>query len=58
MNMLYLVATKTIGGKKPLLEQIKVKIIPDSESISLAFENEELDLIYGRDIISLDNYSI
>ncbi|CAM5703823.1 Nickel ABC transporter, nickel/metallophore periplasmic binding protein OS=Lysinibacillus sphaericus OX=1421 GN=LS41612_12280 PE=4 SV=1 [Lysinibacillus sphaericus] len=44
-------------GEKPLLEQIKVKIIPDSESISLAFENEELDLIYGRGIISLDNYS-
>ena len=44
-------------GEKPLVDQIKVKIIPDSESISLAFENEELDLIYGRGIISLDNYT-
>lgn len=44
-------------GEKPLVNQVKVKIIPDSESISLAFENEELDLIYGRGIISLDNYT-
>ncbi|MGN4125412.1 nickel ABC transporter substrate-binding protein [Lysinibacillus sphaericus] len=44
-------------GEKPLVDQVKVKIIPDSESISLAFENEELDVIYGRGIISLDNYS-
>jgi len=44
-------------GEKPLVDKIKVKIIPDSESMSLAFENEELDLIYGRGIISLDNYT-
>lgn len=44
-------------GEKPLVDKVKVKIIPDSESISLAFENEELDLIYGRGIISLDNYT-
>lgn len=44
-------------GEKPLVDQVKVKIIPDSESISLAFENEELDLIYGRGIVSLDNYT-
>ncbi|MGE7090412.1 nickel ABC transporter substrate-binding protein [Lysinibacillus sp. NPDC048646] len=44
-------------GEKPLVNQVKVKIIPDSESISLAFENEELDVIYGRGIISLDNYT-
>ncbi|XRD23380.1 ABC transporter substrate-binding protein [Lysinibacillus fusiformis] len=44
-------------GEKPLVDKIKVKIIPDSESLSLAFENEELDVIYGRGIISLDNYT-
>ncbi|MFF2177697.1 nickel ABC transporter substrate-binding protein [Lysinibacillus sp. NPDC058147] len=44
-------------GEKPLVDKVKVKIIPDSESMSLAFENEELDLIYGRGIISLDNYT-
>ena len=44
-------------GEKPVVDQVKVKIIPDSESISLAFENKELDLIYGRGIISLDNYT-
>lgn len=43
-------------GKKPALEQVTVKIIPDSETRVLAFENNELDLIYGSDEISLDSF--
>ncbi|MED3931681.1 nickel ABC transporter substrate-binding protein [Priestia megaterium] len=44
-------------GEKPKVDEVKIKIIPDSESIALAFENQELDLIYGRGIVSLDNYT-
>jgi nickel transport system substrate-binding protein len=43
-------------GKKPALEQITVKIIPDSETRVLAFERNEIDLIYGSDEISLDMF--
>lgn len=43
-------------GEKPKVDQIKVKIMPDSESIVLAFEKKELDLIYGRGVISLDSF--
>lgn len=44
-------------GEKPKVDEIKIKIIPDSESIALAFENQELDLIYGRGIVSLNTYT-
>lgn len=43
-------------GEKPKVNQIKVKVMPDSESIALAFEKNELDLIYGRGVISLDSF--
>ncbi|MBD0384232.1 nickel ABC transporter substrate-binding protein [Paenibacillus sedimenti] len=43
-------------GVKPKLDQIKVKIMPDSESILLAFEKKEIDFIYGRGVISLDSF--
>ncbi|WP_339224052.1 nickel ABC transporter substrate-binding protein [Paenibacillus sp. FSL W7-1279] len=43
-------------GQKPKLEQITVKIIPDQESIVLAFEKGDIDLIYGRGVISRDSF--
>ncbi|NJM98800.1 MAG: nickel ABC transporter, nickel/metallophore periplasmic binding protein [Phormidesmis sp. RL_2_1] len=43
-------------GDKPALEQVTVKIIPDGETRSLAFENNEIDLIYGNGEISLDSF--
>lgn len=43
-------------GEKPRLEQITVKIIPDPESIVLAFEKGDIDLIYGQGVISRDSF--
>lgn len=43
-------------GQKPKLDQITVKIIPDQESIVLAFEKGDIDLIYGRGVISRDSF--
>ncbi|MCF6409722.1 nickel ABC transporter substrate-binding protein [Pseudalkalibacillus salsuginis] len=43
-------------GKKPKVEKIKVKIIPDVETRVLAFEKGELDLLYGEGVISLDDF--
>ncbi|MBD2090199.1 nickel ABC transporter, nickel/metallophore periplasmic binding protein [Microcoleus sp. FACHB-1515] len=43
-------------GDKPKVEQVTVKIIPDGETRALAFENQEIDLIYGSGLISLDTF--
>lgn len=43
-------------GDKPTIEQVTVKIIPDGETRVLAFENNEIDLIYGNGEISLDSF--
>ncbi len=43
-------------GNKPAIEQMTVKIIPDGETRVLAFENNEIDLIYGNGEISLDSF--
>lgn len=43
-------------GEKPKVEQVTVKIIPDGETRVLAFENGEIDLIYGSGVISLDSF--
>ncbi|MGG6269303.1 nickel ABC transporter substrate-binding protein [Leptolyngbya sp. AN03gr2] len=47
---------ETYWGQKPALEQVTVKIVPDSETRVLAFERNEVDLIYGSDEISLDSF--
>ncbi|TYR80917.1 nickel ABC transporter, nickel/metallophore periplasmic binding protein [Priestia megaterium] len=47
---------KYYWGDQPKSKQIIVKIIPDSESRVIAFENNEIDLIYGNGLISLDSY--
>jgi nickel transport system substrate-binding protein len=43
-------------GNKPSVKKLVVKIIPDSETRMLAFENQEIDLIYGNTQISLDGF--
>lgn len=43
-------------GQKPALEQVTVKIIPDAETRVLAFERNEVDLLYGNNEISLDSF--
>ncbi|WP_094604976.1 Nickel-binding periplasmic protein [Sporomusa silvacetica DSM 10669] len=43
-------------GTKPKLNKLVVKIIPDSESRVVAFEKNELNLIYGTGSISLDAF--
>lgn len=43
-------------GEKPEVEKITVKVIPDAETRVLAFEKDELDLIYGEGAISLDAF--
>ena len=43
-------------GTKPKLDSVKVKVIPDSQSRVLAFENKEIDLLFGNGQITLDSY--
>lgn len=43
-------------GDKPKVDKIIVKIIPDGETRVLAFEKNELDLIYGEGVISMDAF--
>jgi nickel transport system substrate-binding protein len=43
-------------GNKPSIKKLVVKIIPDGETRILAFENQEIDLIYGSTQISLDGF--
>ncbi|MGL5513264.1 MAG: nickel ABC transporter substrate-binding protein, partial [Sporomusa sp.] len=43
-------------GAKPKVDKLVVKIIPDSESRVVAFEKQELNLIYGNGSISLDAF--
>lgn len=43
-------------GEMPKLDEIMIKIIPDSETRALQFEAGELDLIYGNGQISYDTF--
>ena len=43
-------------GEKPKIDKIHIAIIPDGESRVLAFEKQDIDLIFGSDSISLDSY--
>lgn len=47
---------KNYWGEKPEIDEVEIRIIPDPDSTVLAFENEELDMIYGQGIITLDSY--
>jgi len=43
-------------GKKPAIDRILVKVIPDHNTRAMAFATGEVDLIYGEDQISLDTF--
>ncbi|KOR77007.1 nickel ABC transporter substrate-binding protein [Paenibacillus solani] len=43
-------------GEMPKVDKIHVAVIPDGESRVLAFENNEIDVIYGDGSISLDSF--
>lgn len=44
-------------GKKPLVDEVVIKVIPDSETLALQFEAGDIDLIYGNGLISLDRFN-
>ncbi len=43
-------------GVKPKPDKVVVKVIPDGETATIAFEKNEVDLLYGTGIISLDSF--
>ncbi|MDN3020156.1 nickel ABC transporter substrate-binding protein [Paenibacillus sp. BSR1-1] len=43
-------------GTKPKIDKVVVKVIPDGESRVLAFEKNEIDLIFGNGVISQDSF--
>ncbi|MEW5920420.1 MAG: nickel ABC transporter substrate-binding protein [Bacillota bacterium] len=43
-------------GVKPKIDKVVVKIIPDGETRAIAFEKQEIDLIFGSGLISLDSF--
>ncbi|MFV0563780.1 nickel ABC transporter substrate-binding protein [Malaciobacter mytili] len=45
-------------GKKPKIEKIVAKVIPDEQTRLLALENGEIDLIFGPNMISAEAYNI
>ena len=44
-------------GNIPDVEEITVKVIPDSQSRVMALENGEIDLIYGANMIDSETYT-
>ncbi|QQK78898.1 nickel ABC transporter, nickel/metallophore periplasmic binding protein [Salicibibacter cibi] len=43
-------------GEKPEMEELVVRVIPDGDARVMAFENGEIDMIYGSGLISLDAF--
>ncbi len=51
-------ATRATGAKKPALEKVTVKVIPDATSRAVAFETGEVDLLYGDEgLLPLDTFA-
>lgn len=44
-------------GKKPNIERIVAKVIPDPQTRLLALENNEIDLIFGPNMITAEAYN-
>lgn len=53
---LTLSANENYWGPKPTYDTIVLHYIPDSNSRYMAIENGEIDMIYGSDFISYDDY--
>ncbi len=43
-------------GEKPKLKQIKMKVIPDSQTRIMALQKGEIDLIFGKNMIDADSF--
>lgn len=44
-------------GRKPALQQITIKVIPDATSRAVAFETGEIDMLYGDEgLLPLDTF--
>ena len=43
-------------GEKPDIEEVIVKVIPDSQTRVMALENGEIDLVYGANLIDTATY--
>ena len=44
-------------GEAPAIQKITVKVIPDNQTRIMALENEEIDLIFGKNMIDADAIS-
>ncbi|BBP92449.1 hypothetical protein BsIDN1_60670 [Bacillus safensis] len=47
----------TIGGKKPKISTVKWKVMPDHQTILLALQKGEIDLLFGADGDMIDGDS-
>lgn len=52
------VRNENYWGEKPALEEVTIKVIPDSETLALEFEAGNIDIIYGNGLISLDRFNV
>lgn len=43
-------------GQKPAAKEVKIKVIPDAETLAMQFESGDIDMIYGNGPISLDRF--
>ena len=44
-------------GEAPAIQKITVKVIPDNQTRIMALENEEIDLIFGKNMLDADAIS-
>ncbi len=52
-----LVRNEHYWGRKPALQQITIKVIPDATSRAVAFETGEIDMLYGDEgLLPLDTF--
>ncbi len=52
-----LVRNERYWGRKPALQQITIKVIPDATSRAVAFETGEIDMLYGDEgLLPLDTF--
>jgi nickel transport system substrate-binding protein len=50
-------ANENYWGELPNVQEVMIRVIPDGEARVLAFENKEIDLIFGTGLISLDSFN-
>ncbi|XVG95419.1 nickel ABC transporter substrate-binding protein [Eubacteriales bacterium KG127] len=48
---------KYYWGDKPASKEVKIKVIPDNETMAIEFEAGNIDLVYGNGLISLDRFN-